>query len=189
MALVPPPNGAGVQTPPLPATPPTLVDITNANEYVDTLSLSKRTAYPGAASNAEIGAAEVYKAAIVFSHRPDENVAPVWLANLHAMVQNINTEVGNMNARLAVIQNDVAVIKNDVAVVRNDVAFLRRHAEEMHILLANSRAGPHEPPITPLSPNECIASALNMGLPPLPPGTPVAERRRQIARRIGVTYN
>lgn len=91
---------------------------------------------------------------------------------------------------------------------------LRQRSEENSILLANSRAGPRGPlynPTTPLvdgwaplmmaptpisrdalllfTAAECITSAANLGLPLLPATTPVVERRRQIANRIGVTID
>ena len=40
-ALAPPLNNAGVPLPPVPANPASLVDITNAKEYVDRLSSYK----------------------------------------------------------------------------------------------------------------------------------------------------
>ncbi|KAI9508544.1 hypothetical protein F5148DRAFT_1195363 [Russula earlei] len=116
-----------------------------------------------------------------------------------------------MNTTLAVLKERLQNIEERVQNIQDDVAFLRRHVEEMPILLANSQAGTrgrlYNPTIAlvggwaPLmeapnpvnrdalfmfTVNECVASARNLGLPPLPPGTPVAERRRQIARRIGV---
>jgi hypothetical protein len=41
----------------------------------------------------EIGAAEVYRTAIMFSHNPDGNGAPPWLAILNENVQRITDDV------------------------------------------------------------------------------------------------
>jgi hypothetical protein len=43
MALVPPPNAAGIMAPANPQDPPTPFDITNSKEYVARLYYSKRT--------------------------------------------------------------------------------------------------------------------------------------------------
>jgi hypothetical protein len=140
-ALAPSLNGAGVPLPPNPENPPSLIDITNAKEYVDRLSFSKgqpsnsahtillirfrilitAACQPNAATDGDIGAAEAYKTAVVLTHSPGANVAPPWLANLNATVQQIAA----------------------------DVAFLRRRSEEMPILLANSQAGTRGPLYNP----------------------------------------
>ena len=217
-ALALPLNAAGVPLPPIPGNPSLLSDISNAKEYIDRLAASKReplfsttsadlevtsvAGQPNAATDAEIGAGEVYKAAVVFSHNPGGNVAPAWLANLTATV------------------NQIAL----------DVAYLRQKADELPILLANSQAGARGPLFNPTvlqngwaplltAPNprsrdellgftgeftrhfhivvlilfvlqivnQCNASAHSLGLPALPPQTLVPERRRQIAVRIGVS--
>jgi len=214
MALMPPGNATGVVIPPNPATPATLGDITNAKEYVERLSLSKRSGYPNAATDVEIGAAEAYKTAVIFSQNPAGNVAPAWLVNLNAMVQNINTTVQNLDITVTNLQTAVNTLNTTVQNILTDIATLRRRSEEMPILFANSQAGPRGHlynPTVPLvggwaplmmAPNpvsrdalliftaaECITSAANLGLPILPAATPVAERRRQIANRIGVTID
>ena len=43
MAMVPPPNAAGIMLPANPQDPPTLLDITNSKEYVARLHYSKST--------------------------------------------------------------------------------------------------------------------------------------------------
>ena len=45
------------------------------------------------ATNFEIGAAELYRAAVIFSHNPGGNAAPAWLANLEANVHQIAADV------------------------------------------------------------------------------------------------
>ena len=45
VALASPPNIAGEPLPPVPANPASLVDITNAKEYVDQLSSNKRESF------------------------------------------------------------------------------------------------------------------------------------------------
>jgi hypothetical protein len=91
-------------------------------------------AHPNAATNLEIGAAEAYKAAVIFSHSPGANVAPAWLLNLNATVQQI--------------ANDVADLRRKSDEIATDVADLRRKSDELPILLANSqvcRSGPLQP--------------------------------------------
>lgn len=53
---------------------------------------------PNGAVDMEIGAAEAYRAAIIFSHNPGGNVAPPWLANLNATVQQIAADVNQVRA-------------------------------------------------------------------------------------------
>jgi hypothetical protein len=43
--------------------------------------------------------------------------------------------------------------------------------------------------LTCVSAQDCITTAITLGLPHLPPATAVVERRRQIARRIGVSID
>ena len=128
-ALTLPLNAAGMPLPPIPGNPSLLSDISNAKDYIDRLAASKREPFfsttsadlevtsvvgqPNAATDAEIGAGKVYKAAVVFSHNPGGDVAPAWLANLTATVNQI----------------------------ARDVAHLRQKADELPILLANSQAG------------------------------------------------
>ena len=49
------------------------------------------------ATNLEIGAAELYRAAVIFSHNPGGNVAPAWLADLQANVQQITAHVHDVS--------------------------------------------------------------------------------------------
>jgi hypothetical protein len=79
------------------------------------------SAVPNAATTNNIGQAEAYRTAIIFSHSPGGNAAPPWLANLTANVQQI----------------------------ANDVAFLRQRADELPIILANSQTGPRGPLYNP----------------------------------------
>jgi hypothetical protein len=85
------------------------------------LELTSVTGQPNAAIDTEIGAAEVYKAAVAFSHNPGGDAVPTWLANLTATV------------------NQIAC----------DVAYLRQKADELPILLANSKAGAWGPLFNP----------------------------------------
>ena len=109
-ALAPPLNTAGVPLPPVPANPASLVDITNAKEYIDQLSSNKCetndflgtcwlinqlqsittvSAIANAATTNDIGQADTYRTAVIFSHSPGGNAAPPWLVNLTMNVQQI----------------------------------------------------------------------------------------------------
>jgi hypothetical protein len=81
------------------------------------LELTSVAGPPNAAIDTEIGAAEVYKAAVVFSHNPGGDAAPAWLANLTATVNQI---------------------AHNVAHLCHDVAYLHQKANELPILLGNS---------------------------------------------------
>jgi outer membrane murein-binding lipoprotein Lpp len=104
MALVPPPNTAGVVLPANPQQPPTLVDISNSKEYVERLALSKRSIVhipapesandqhigsqiPGAtATDNDIGTAERYHQEIVLTNTIMGAAPPQWLAQFMAAV-------------------------------------------------------------------------------------------------------
>lgn len=152
-ALPPPQNGAGVTLPPLPASPASLVDITNAREYVGQLSSSKHVfadsvislqlimitdaIQPNAATDIDIGAAEANKAAVIFSHSHSGNAAPAWLTNLNATIQQI----------------------------ANDVVILQQWSEEMPIFLANSQAGTCGPLLNPTTMANGLAPLLSVANP------------------------
>ena len=55
-------------------------------------------AIPNGAADIDIGAAEAYKAAVIFSHNPGGDAAPPWLANLNATVQQIAADVNQVRA-------------------------------------------------------------------------------------------
>ncbi|KAF8163524.1 hypothetical protein B0H34DRAFT_672501 [Crassisporium funariophilum] len=191
-ALTPPPNSVGISLPPTSANPTSLVDITNAKEYVERLSAHKIAVQPQphAAIDADIGAAEAYKTALVFSLTPGADVAPPWLMNMNATIQQLAANVQQLSA---------------------DVAHLRQRSDEQPILFANNIAGRRGTLFNPTTmrngwallgaPNprtqdelnyhftaeQCIASANDLGLPVLPEDTDLLERRRQIGARIGVT--
>ena len=130
-----------------------------------------------ARTNNDIGQAEVYRTAIIFSHSPGGNVAPPWLANLTANVQEIanstqqntanltnltaqiqqNTaNLANLTAQIQQIANltqqntdNLANLTAQVGQIANDVAFLRQRSTELPIILANSQAGPRGPLYNP----------------------------------------
>ena len=56
---------------------------------------------PNGAVDTEIGAAEGYKAGIIFNHNPGGNVAPPWLADLTATVAEIAATVAATAATVA----------------------------------------------------------------------------------------
>ncbi|KAF8969559.1 hypothetical protein BDZ97DRAFT_206261 [Flammula alnicola] len=185
-ALIPPQNAAGVPLPPLPANPASLADIKNAKGYLDRLCASKLAASmgnPPPATDEEIGAAGAYTTAVISSHSPAYNGAPAYAADLiHNILQ-----------------------------IQQDVTYMRHRSDELPVLLVNSHAVNRGRLLNPTAvangcaplldvPNprtredlsyftadQCAASAANLGLPALPAETPLLERRRQIAARIGVT--
>ena len=55
---------------------------------------------PNGAVDTEIGAAEGYKAGIIFNHNPGGNVAPPWLADLTATVAETAATVAENTAAL-----------------------------------------------------------------------------------------
>jgi hypothetical protein len=91
--------------------------------------------FPGHPATAhEVGIAECYKAALVFSATDPAQVpaAPLWVQALQA---NMNQQFANINLQLANIANDIAAMRN-----------------EQPILLANSQAGNREPLFNPTVP-------------------------------------
>lgn len=93
--------------------------------------------HPHAATDAEIGAAESYKVALVFSHNLGPNVAPAWVAALQAQFQNSQAQLQNSVNQL---QNSVNQLQKTVNVMQADVTTLLQKADELPILLANSQA-------------------------------------------------
>src|SRR5271168_4553337 len=79
-------------------------------------------AHPNAATNLEIGAAEAYKAAVIFSHSPGANVAPAWLLNLNATVQQIANDVADLRRKSDEIATDVADLRRKSDEIATDVA-------------------------------------------------------------------
>jgi hypothetical protein len=54
---------------------------------------------PNAGLDVQIGAAELYRSAILFSHNPGgDNGMPAWLANLNANVQQIADDMQQVRA-------------------------------------------------------------------------------------------
>ncbi|CAA7271297.1 unnamed protein product [Cyclocybe aegerita] len=125
--------------------------------------------------------------------------------DINTMQANVNTMQANVNT----LQANVTTMQANFNAMQGDVTRLLHRSDEQPVLLANSRAGNREPLYDPtqlqgnwaaplarpqhrddlltMSAQDCIAAATALGLPPLPAaGTTVVERRRQIARRIGV---
>jgi hypothetical protein len=119
--------------------------------------MSTVSAVAHAATTNDIGQAEAYRTAVIFSHSPGGNAAPPWLANLTANVQQIanltqqNTaNHANLAAQVGQMANQVGQIANQVGQIANDVAFLRQRTTELPIILANSQAGPRGPLYNPI---------------------------------------
>jgi len=76
---------------------------------------------PNAGLDVQIGAAELYRSAILFSHNPGgDNGMPAWLANLNANVQQI--------------ADDMQQVRADVQQVRADVQQVRAYQYHLQIL-------------------------------------------------------
>ena len=76
---------------------------------------------PNAGLDVQIGAAELYRSAILFSHNPGgDNGMPAWLANLNANVQQI--------------ADDMQQVKADVQQVTADVQQVRAYQYHLQIL-------------------------------------------------------
>jgi hypothetical protein len=98
--------------------------------------------FPGHPATAhEVGIAECYKAALVFSAAAPGQIpaAPPWVQALQA---NMNQQFANVNQQFANVNQQLANIANDIAAMRN----------EQPILLANSQAGNREPLYNPTIP-------------------------------------
>jgi hypothetical protein len=121
------------------------------------------SAVANAATTNEIGQAEAYKTAVIFSHSPGDNAAPLWLANLTANIQQIANLTQQNTANIQQIANstqqntdniqqitdDLANLTGQLWQIANDVAFLRQRTTEQPIILANSQAGPRGPLYNP----------------------------------------
>ncbi|KAF8163476.1 hypothetical protein B0H34DRAFT_695601 [Crassisporium funariophilum] len=182
-------------------------DITIAKNFVERLLPSKFTAHPQAATDAEMGAAEAYETAVVFSYAPVGDVAPPWAVDMQATMQQLVTNTGQQFQQL---QQQLQQLQLQIQQLANSVANQQQKFEELPALLVNSQATLRTPlrnptamhngvapvlaPPNPRNLHEllhftaegCIASANNLGLPPLPANATVLERRRQIAVRIGI---
>ena len=123
------------------------------------MAITTVSAVANAATTNDIGQAEVYKTAIIFSHSPGGNAGPPWLANLTANVQQIANSTQQNTANLADLTAQIQQIANStqqntanlanltvqVGQIANDVAFMRQWTTELPIILANSQAGPRGP--------------------------------------------
>ncbi|KAF8077623.1 hypothetical protein FPV67DRAFT_1662436 [Lyophyllum atratum] len=122
-ALVPPNNAASVALPAFPQNPTTLGDVTNAQDYLQRLYKSRDAGIAGGATAHEIGLAETYKAAVLFSSQPAGNVVPQWLQQLNNTVEQLNNTVEQIRDNVASLKADVAAIKatseNTRRVLRN----------------------------------------------------------------------
>ena len=140
-------------------------------------SITTVSAIANAATTNDIGQAEAYRTAVIFSHSPGGNAAPPWLVNLTTNVQQIanstqqntanltnltanvqkNTaDLTNLTANVQQIANmtqqnsaSIANLMAQVVQIANDVAFLRQRTTELPIILANSQAGPRGPLYNP----------------------------------------
>ena len=81
-----------------------------------------------ARTNNDIGQAEVYRTAIIFSHSPGGNVAPPWLANLTANVQEIANSTQQNTANLT---NLTAQIQQNTADLTNIKAQIQRNTADL----------------------------------------------------------
>jgi hypothetical protein len=67
---------------------------------------------PNAGLDVQIGAAELYRSAILFSHNPGgDNGMPAWLANLNANVQQIADDMQQVKADLQQVTADVQQVR------------------------------------------------------------------------------
>ena len=83
---------------------------------------------PNAGLDVQIGAAELYRSAILFSHNPGgDNGMPAWLANLNANVQQIADDMQQVKA-------DVQQVTAHVQQVRADVQQVRAYQYHLQIL-------------------------------------------------------
>ncbi|KAJ3517312.1 hypothetical protein NLJ89_g575 [Agrocybe chaxingu] len=216
MAIVPPPNASGIPPPPNPVDPVTYEDIAAARKYLEDLSWTQANpAHQTPATADVVGKAEAYRSSLVFAVDQGP-AAPAWLQDLTASINAIRVDVtamrGNINtmqANINTLQADFTTMQANFNAMQGDVAQLLQRSDEQPVLLANSRAGTREPLYDPtqlqgnwaaplvrpqhrddlltMSAQDCITAATALGLPPLPAaGTTVVDRRRQIARRIGV---
>jgi TolA-binding protein len=164
-----------------------------------------------------IGRAEAYRSSLVFAVEQGP-AAPPWLqalnANINAMradVTALRADVNAMQGNINNMQGNINNIQGNINTMQGNVARLLQRSNEEPIILANSRAGNREPLYDPtqlqggwaahlirpahrddlltMSAQDCITTAIALGLPPLLAGTAVVERRRQIARRIGVSID
>jgi hypothetical protein len=99
------------------------------------------TGHPATAD--EVGAAECYKAALVFAAAPaHQPVAPPWAQAIHQ--------------QLVHLRDDLAGVRADIVGVRNDITVMRN---EQPILLANGCAVRHEPLYNPTVPGWVLLAA------------------------------
>jgi hypothetical protein len=88
---------------------------------------------PIPATDVEIGEAEAYKTAIIFSYAPGGGAAaPPWLVNFNANVVQIQLDIAQTQ-----MQGDIAQIQGNMAQIQGDVALLQQKAEEQPILRVN----------------------------------------------------
>ncbi|KAF8888175.1 hypothetical protein CPB84DRAFT_1749573 [Gymnopilus junonius] len=202
-------DDSGIPLPPVPANPAVLSDITNAHDYIERLRSSRSSGHSHAATNDDVGAAEVFKTAVLFSHTPGPNAAPLWAAQLIATVDQIAANVAQLAPVIAPIPALVAgvahipVLVNSVDRLTERIQVLEQRVDELPIIFSNATAGPQGHAIQSITwmgssiagslsqeqRRKCVNAAALLGLPPMDPGTPVLERRRQIAAKLGVSID
>src|ERR1700678_1703561 len=90
---------------------------------------------PNAGLDVQIGAAELYRSAILFSHNPGgDNGMPAWLANLNANVQQIADDMQQVKADVQQVTAHVQQVRADVQQVRADVQQVRAYQYHLQIL-------------------------------------------------------
>lgn len=109
--LVPPNNAAGVLLPPNPQNPPILGDVSNAQDYIKRLNSSRRSGLVQPATPTEIGQAEAYKAAVLFSSQPAGNIAPQWLQALVANITSLTADMRTVKADMTNVKADISAIR------------------------------------------------------------------------------
>ena len=97
-------------------------------------SITTVSAIANAATTNDIGQAEAYRTAVIFSHSPGGNAAPPWLVNLTTNVQQIANSTQQNTANLT---NLTANVQKNTADLTNLTANVQQNTADLTNLTAN----------------------------------------------------
>ncbi|KAE9385822.1 hypothetical protein BT96DRAFT_1026458 [Gymnopus androsaceus JB14] len=131
MAVVAPPNTSNIALPPPTQNPPTLVDVGQAQKYLDTLTRLRTSINltVNSPTDSQIGAATKYVEEVASKCAPV--AAPPWLAQITTRIDNLNNNVNNrftaltdtVNARFDRVERQIKILQNTTRGAGNVISY------------------------------------------------------------------